>query len=138
MNKDTVETLRASLALIASRKVDVAALFYARLFEVAPAVRPMFTGDLKLQQQKLMTALVQIVEAADRPGRLTRYLSDMGARHEAYGAKPEHYEVVGGVLLSTFEQVLGADFTPQVRHAWVDAYGAVSQIMTGSARTQAA
>lgn len=138
MNKDTVETLRASFALIAARKVDVAARFYSRLFEVAPAVRSMFTSDLKLQQQKLMTALVQIVESADRPDRLTRYLSEMGARHEAYGAKPEHYEVVGGALIWTFEQILGADFTPQVRQAWIDAYGAVTQIMTSGARTKAA
>lgn len=138
MNAETVETLRASFALIASRKVDVAAVFYARLFEVAPAVRPMFKGDLKDQQQKLMTALVQIVESADRPDQLTRYLSHMGARHEAYGAKPEHYDVVGAVLLWTFEQVLGADFTPHVRQVWVDAYTAVAQIMTSGARTKAA
>jgi hemoglobin-like flavoprotein len=137
MDRETVEILRASFKKIAARKVDVAAIFYDRLFEVAPAVRPMFSGDMTAQQQKLLTALVQIVEAADRPAKLTRYLSQMGARHAAYGAKPEHYDVVGGVLLWTFETVLGEGFTPEVRQAWVEAYGAVASIMTSSERKAA-
>jgi hemoglobin-like flavoprotein len=138
MDRETVKTLRASFALVAARKVDVAAVFYARLFEVAPAVRPMFKDDMAAQQQKLMTALVQIVETADRPGKLKRYLGEMGARHAAYGAKPEHYDVVGGVLLWTLESILGEGFTPEVRQAWVDAFGAVAQIMTSHARGKAA
>lgn len=138
MDRETVETLRASLALVATRKVDVAAVFYTRLFEVAPAVRPMFKDDMSAQQQKLMTALVQIVEFADRPAKLTRYLAEMGARHAAYGAKPEHYAVVGGALLWTLESILAEGFTQAVRQAWTDAFGAVAQIMTSYAQGEAA
>jgi hemoglobin-like flavoprotein len=59
----------------------------------------------------------------------------MGARHAGYGALPAHYDVVGAVLLSTFEQVLGSDFTPEVRQGWTEAYGAVSSLMQTGATT---
>lgn len=135
MNAETIQTLRASFDKIALRKADVAKIFYDRLFEVAPSVRSLFKDDLRAQQQKLMTALVQILQWVDKPDELTRYLTGMGARHVGYGAKPEHYGVVGDALLWTFERVLGPDYTPEVRSAWTEAYGAVAQLMQSGATT---
>jgi len=135
MNDETIEVVRRSFEQIAARKVDVAKIFYERLFEVAPSVRSMFSDDIAAQQQKLMTSLVQIVQWVDRPDQLTRYLTNMGARHAGYGAQPAHYDVVGAVLLWTFERVLGSDFTPEVRQGWTDAYGAVSSLMQTGATT---
>jgi hemoglobin-like flavoprotein len=135
MNNETISVLRTSFDRIAARKADVATIFYERLFQVAPSVRPMFKNDLLGQQQKLMTSLVQIVQWVDQPDQLTRYLTNMGSRHVGYGAQPEHYDAVGSVLLWTFEQVLGTDFTPEVRQAWTEAYGAVSQLMQQGAAT---
>lgn len=129
MKPEMIETLRNSFARIAARNVDVATVFYARLFELAPSVRPMFKEDLNDQKQKLMTALVQIVQMVDKPEQFTSYLTRMGERHAAYGAKPEHYDTVGAALLWTFEQVLADEFSPEVREAWSTAYGAIAKIM---------
>ena len=133
MDSATVDTLRSSFARIAAQKVDVAALFYERLFEVAPGVRPLFEADMADQQKKLLAALVRIVQAVDKPDELVPYLAALGRRHTTYGAKPEHYAVVGDVLLWTFERVLGPAFTPEVRAAWGSAYGAVSELMREAA-----
>ena len=35
--------------------------------------------------------------------------------------------------MTTFEQYLGSQWTPEVKQAWVDAYGAISQIMLDGA-----
>ena len=40
---------------------------------------------------------------------------------------------MGSALLTTFEQYLGDKWTPDVKQAWVDAYGAISQIMLNGA-----
>jgi hemoglobin-like flavoprotein len=133
MDSATVDTLRSSFARIAAQKNDVAAMFYERLFEVAPGVRPLFEPDIEEQQKKLLASLVRIVQAVDNPDELVPYLSDLGRRHLTYGAKTEHYAVVGDVLLWTFERVLGPEFTPEVRAAWRAAYGAVAELMCDAA-----
>ena len=38
--------------------------------------------------------------------------SALAKRHVSYGAKPEHYPVVGGALLWTLEKGLGEAWTP--------------------------
>ena len=63
------------------------------------------------------------------PDVLSDALKGLGARHVKYGALPEHYPLVGNALLTTFEQYLGEDWTPEVTQAWVDAYGAITKLM---------
>jgi hemoglobin-like flavoprotein len=137
MDSATINLLRSSFEDIASRKVDVAAIFYDRLFEVAPGVRPMFRSDMEEQRKKLIAALSTIVQYVDNGEKLVSYVSSMGRRHQGYGAKPEHYDVVGQVLLWTFENVLGPEFTPEVRAAWTGAYTAVAGIMIDAAAAPA-
>jgi hemoglobin-like flavoprotein len=129
MDKQKIALLRTSFAEIARRRPDVAAVFYKRLFEVAPAVRALFSDDMKEQQRKLTAALAQIVATVDQPEKLTSHVSRLGQRHVGYGAQPAHYKVVGDVLLWTFEQVLKRDFTAPVRAAWTEAYTAVAGMM---------
>jgi hemoglobin-like flavoprotein len=40
----------------------------------------------------------------------------------------QHYPIVGAELLKTFEAYLGEDWTPEVKQAWTDAYGAIANI----------
>jgi hemoglobin-like flavoprotein len=137
MDSTTINLLRSSFEAIAARKVDVAGIFYDRLFEVAPSVRPLFKSDMEEQRKKLIASLSTIVQYVDNGEKLTSYVSSMGQRHVGYGAKPEHYDVVGQVLLWTFEKVLGPDFTPEVRAAWTGAYTAVAGIMIDAATAHA-
>jgi hemoglobin-like flavoprotein len=60
---------------------------------------------------------------------LSDSLKGLGTRHVKYGTLPQHYPIVGSVLLKTFAQILGNAWTPEVRQAWVDAYGAVTKLM---------
>jgi nitric oxide dioxygenase len=57
-----------------------------------------------------------------------------------YGARPEHYPVVGPALLWTLEQGLGKEWTGEVADAWTAAYAMLSDFMINQAwgRPQAA
>ncbi len=70
-----------------------------------------------------------MVENLRQPGELTGALKGLGARHVKYGALPDHYPLVGNSLLKTFEQYLKEDWTPEVKQAWVDAYGLITEVM---------
>ena len=81
------------------------------------------------QQQMLKGALVMVVENLRKPEILSQALKGLGARHVKYGALPAHYPLVGNSLLKTLEQYAGSAWTPDVKEAWVGAYGAITELM---------
>jgi hemoglobin-like flavoprotein len=133
MTPQQIAQIRASFAKVAQIGDQAAALFYARLFETAPEVRALFTGDMEAQGRKLMAAIATVVDGLDDIGAIAPAIGDLAKRHVGYGVRPEHYALVGAALLWTLEQGLGEDFTPAVRAAWASAYGALSQIMIAAA-----
>lgn len=113
---------------------DIAAdLFYARLFELDPALRRLFPTDLREQKKKLMTMLALAVNGLSRLDQLLPALQDLGRRHAAYGVLPAHYNTVAAALLWTIEAGLGAGFTRDVCEAWVSAYMLISSTMLNAA-----
>ena len=110
----------------------VAATFYRRLFELEPALRPMFRGDLEGQGRKLVEA-IGMVGALHRFESLRPTLRDLGRRHALYGVRDRHYDTVAAALLWTLAQGLGDAFTPDVRDAWDAAYGQVAAEMKAGA-----
>lgn len=104
-------------------------LFYTRLFEVAPSVQHLFKSPIEEQSVKLISMLGMVVSHLDKLDVISTQVQQLAARHNQYGAKPEHYAVVGECLLWTLEQGLGADFTPETKEAWTAAYTGLSSIM---------
>ena len=45
-------------------------------------------------------------------------MRDLGQRHQAYGALPEHYPLVVELLLASFKQQLGRRWTKAINSAW--------------------
>jgi hemoglobin-like flavoprotein len=115
-----------------------ASLFYGRLFEIDPALRPLFKGDLVEQGRKLIKMIGVAVNGLDRLEQIVPAVQQLGVRHMAYGVKDEHYVTVAVALLWTLEQGLGADFTPDVREAWTAAYTLLAETMKAAAATAAA
>lgn len=85
--------------------------------------------DMEKQQQKLVSALVLLVNNVRNPDLLAPMLWDLGARHKGYGVIEKHYPAVGAALLQAFEQYLKEDWTLEVQQAWVDTFEAITQIM---------
>lgn len=130
MKPDTLQTLQASFLRLASDRTASSQLFYQRLFELEPDLRKLFRDDLAAQQQKLMTALVQIMRSIDQPDAFAASVQGMAQRHLVYGARPEHFEAFGQAMLWTLETYLGDDFTADVRQAWQQTCAKVVRQMT--------
>jgi nitric oxide dioxygenase len=111
-------------------------LFYERLFELDPSLKPLFRSDPAQQRAKLMAALRTVVGALDRLERVLPMLRDLGRRHARYGIEPEHYATVGAALIWTLEQGLGPDFTAATRRAWMDAYSLLAWTMITAAEAK--
>jgi nitric oxide dioxygenase len=140
MTQDQVNLVQQSFAKVAPISETAAVIFYDRLFEIAPQVKAMFPADMTEQRKKLMATLAVVVNGLGNLQSILPAASALAQRHVSYGAKPEHYPVVGAALLWTLEKGLGDAWTADVAEAWTAAYGALSGFMISEAygRHQAA
>lgn len=133
MSPEQVKLVQESWKKVVPIADQAAALFYARLFEIDGSLERLFKSDLKSQGRKLTSMLNTAVVNLDNVGAILPAVEDLGRRHVGYGVQPRHYGTVGVALISTLEKGLGKDFTPDVRAAWIEAYGALSAIMQSAA-----
>jgi hemoglobin-like flavoprotein len=113
MNNDQKLLVQKTFEMVIPIAEVAAGLFYGRLFEVDPSLKPLFRGDIKDQGKKLMATLKIAVTSLDRLDGLVPVVQALGRRHLAYGVRDEHYDTVGGALLWTLEKGLGEAFTPR-------------------------
>ena len=127
------ELVQSSFTKVEPISDTAAELFYARLFELDPSLKPMFSGDMEQQGKKLMTILATAVRSLDNLDALVPVVKRLGERHVAYGVQTGHYVTVGNALLDTLDKGLGDDFTPEVKEAWTVVYGVLSSTMIAAA-----
>jgi nitric oxide dioxygenase len=133
MTPEQISLVQQSFAKVAPISDAAAALFYDRLFVVAPSVRAMFPEDMTEQRKRLMGMLATVVGGLSNLEAILPAASALAKRHVAYGAKAEHYPVVGATLLWTLEKGLGDAWTPELAQAWTTAYGVLSGFMISEA-----
>ncbi|MGH9768200.1 MAG: globin family protein [Blastocatellia bacterium] len=137
MTSEQIALAQSSFAQVTPIADTAAALFYGRLFELAPELRPLFKGELQEQGRKLMRMIGLAVKGLDRWETLAPVLRDLGQRHEQYGVREQDYDTVGAALLWTLEQGLGPSFTPEVKAAWIAVYTRLAGAMQrAAAQTQ--
>jgi len=124
-----LEALETSFDLVAPRGDELMAEFYARLFEAAPAVRPLFPDDMRRQKTMLLGALVLLRKSLRDLDAIVPKLRELGARHVAYGAQPEHYPVVGMALIGSMAVIAGDAWKPVYVTAWTEAFELVAATM---------
>jgi len=128
-----VMLVRTSFSLVVPIQDKIATLFYDRLFAKAPQVRRLFPDDLAGQKRKLLALLATCVGKLHDLSALTPSIRDLGARHAAYGAKPEHYSIVAEALIWSLAQGLGTAFTLEDRAAWSKVYALLAAAMQSGA-----
>src|SRR6201987_1986110 len=140
MTPNQVQLVQQSFSKVAPISEQAALIFDDPLFETAPAGKAMFPSDMTEQRRKLMATLAIVVNGLSNLEMILPAASALATRHVAYGAKAEHYPVVGSALLWTLEKGLGADWTADVADAWTAAYDTLSGFMIAQAygRPQAA
>jgi hemoglobin-like flavoprotein len=133
MTPEQIKLVQESFKKVEPIAPQAADLFYDRLFQIAPEVKPLFPADLSAQKQKLMTMIGTAVTNLHQVEKIVPAVQDLGRRHASYGVKDAHYKPVGDALIWTLDKGLGADFTQPVKDAWVAAYTTLATVMTEAA-----
>lgn len=129
MTNDDILLVQLSWQKVLPIKDTIVESFYLKLFELDPALRPLFSDDLEQHGAKLIQIITAAVRALDQLDALRPVVRDLGMRHLADGIRDEHYGTVAIAWLWALEQALPTEFTPAVKSAWIKTYGVLSQTM---------
>lgn len=125
--------LRATYEVVRVHQLRLAEVFYARLFAEAPELRAMFRGEPEAQAAKLTAALDAVVRNFEDPRRNAATLAELGRRHAAYGARPEHYSLVVDLLTDSIREVAGPACSAAAVEEWRLALRLISNQMIAGA-----
>ena len=135
MNEKSVELVQSSFKKVVPISEQAAEIFYSKLFERNPSVKPLFKGDMKEQGKKLMTMIGTAVNGLSNLESIVPAVQNLGKGHAGYGVQDKHYDTVGAALLDTLSVGLGDDFTPETKDAWTEAYTILATTMKDAAAT---
>ena len=131
MTQNKINLVKNSWAMVAQLEMEtVGGLFYNRLFEIMPEVKPMFSKTpLPEQSKKLLTMLSYVIAKLDKLDDIMSEITKLAKRHAGYGVTDEHYNAVGSALLWTLEQGLGAEWNEELETSWRDVYAVLAGAM---------
>ncbi len=135
MNETTIKAVQETFALVEPIADKAAEIFYAKLFELDPALKPLFQGDMTEQGAKLMKMMGIAVRGLTRLDDIVPAVQQLGKRHVGYGVEDSNYDTVAEALLFTLGAGLGDAFTEEVKAAWVEVYMLLAGVMKEAAAT---
>ena len=134
MTTRQIQLVKNTWGIVASLDpVVVGNLFYNRLFEIAPEVKPMFRAPVEEQSKKLISMIAYVIHKLDKLDDIINEVAKLAKRHVTYGVEPAHYLIVGSALIWTLEQGLGEHWNEEAREAWVKCYTTLSNAMIEAA-----
>jgi hemoglobin-like flavoprotein len=137
MDSMMIRHLRESISLLPTEDLGPAREFYRRLFELAPELRPLFKDEIGPQAKKFSDTLVWVMAHLEHPDELSRNLRELGARHNDFGVKIDHYAPLGSALIWMFQHSLGDRFGSEMEEAWLEFYAFLSIEMERGSREAA-
>jgi hemoglobin-like flavoprotein len=138
MQPSQIQLVQSTWRDVAPDAQGAALIFYARLFELDPSLRRFFPADLGAHAVVLFQTLGNAVFSLDELETVAPALEMLGRRHVDYAVLDRDYDAFGQALLDTLAALLGDRFTPPVRDAWAETYGALTGIMRRAAREHVA
>ncbi|MBQ0758715.1 MAG: hypothetical protein KBT72_03580 [Zhongshania sp.] len=119
MTPKQIIIVQSHLHAVKSIGKPFAKVFYARLFQLSPDLRTLFScaGDTK--DRKLINTLCTTVHSLQNMEGLKVVAHNMGQRYSEQGVTERHYDFFIQAMLETLEMALGDEFSGDVKAAWI-------------------
>ncbi len=134
LTQETIATVSATVPALAEHGHAIVQRFYAHLFETHPELKNMFNvrhQERGEQQQALARAVYAYAAHIADPHLLDPVLRRISHKHASLGVQPAQYPVVGEHLLAAIQEELGDAATPEILHAWAEAYEVLATSLIG-------
>jgi hemoglobin-like flavoprotein len=130
ITRDECRLVQASFLQLEPVAGTVAATFYRRLFELNPALVPLFKTNMEMQGIKFMEKLAVVVTGLDDLESIASLVQALGRTHVGYGVQRADYDTACEALLWALAEILGPEFNSELRDAWSSAFATISHEMT--------
>tara|TARA_B100000686_G_scaffold200187_3_gene207085 strand:+ start:2137 stop:3369 length:1233 start_codon:yes stop_codon:yes gene_type:complete len=134
LSQKTIDIVKSTAPILQEHGETLTKHFYKRMFSHNPEVAPYFNPANQAegtQQRALAGAICAYAANIDNLEVLGGAVELIAHKHASLMIKPEHYPIVGENLLASIREVLGDGATEDVINAWAEAYGFLSEILTG-------
>lgn len=129
-----IDAVRHSCSALPPGSTRLSERFYEVLFSMAPDFRDMFAEDMRVQKERMASALLEVVHHLDQPEKVAGYLRRLGAQHmRQIGVEPEHYPYVGRALVRAVSEV-SPTWSSSMSSAWIVVYEWITATMLEGAR----
>ena len=119
-----VQLVRQSIAVVTRHREELRRRFYELLFETAPQLRELFTGDQRHALGEMFDAGINIVlEHFESPDEVEFELADLGHRFNSLRSLLETDSLLRETLLEVLAEIHGEDWTPELEAAWDESVG---------------
>lgn len=129
LDAQTIAVVKSTIPLLAATGPKLTAHFYDRMFSHNPELKEIFNmsnqrnGD---QREALFNAICAYAANIENLAVLLPAVEKIAQKHTSFQIKPEQYDIVGGHLLATLDEM----FSPgqEVLDAWGKAYGVLAGV----------
>ena len=131
LSQQHIDTVKATIPLLASAGTAITEHFYKRMFLHNPELKHVFnmthqkTGG---QPAALFNAIAAYATHIDNLEVLTSAVMRIAHKHTSFNIQPNQYDIVGHHLIETLRELAPEAFTKDVEEAWVAAYGQLAGI----------
>ena len=120
-NIKVLELLKRSYSTIKKHGDEIGEKTYANMFEAHPEIQSLFANTPPGQAQRLIDAVLFYCEETENFKLYYEQLDKIAHAHIKAGVKDNYYPIMKTAFLTALQEVLGADATDELVHAW--AYG---------------
>ncbi len=135
LTQQTIQTVQSTIPLLEEHGTAITSAFYQKLFTDYPFLKNMFnqTNQEKGKQQRALSdAVIAYAKHIDNLDALLPTVRRIANKHVSLGVKKAHYPVVGKVLLSSIQSVLGLEDGHPALKAWAEAYGLLANVLVSA------
>jgi len=128
LSEKTKEVVKSTYSVLQEHGVAITTRMYERLFDEYPEIKAFFANTREGQAARLANAILAYCKNIDDLDALQASVEAIAKKHINVKVQPEHYPIVGQVLLSAMKDVLGDTANEQVLSAWKEAYSFLADV----------
>jgi len=129
LSEQQIQLVQACYRQIEEHPQQFTDFFYNKLFELDPNMQVLFRNDMAIQGRKLVSMLEIAAYGMSDLDMLVPMLRQLAERHNDYGVKKAHFEMLSDALHYALEQHLGEAYSDEHRQAWQQLLDFIISIM---------
>jgi hemoglobin-like flavoprotein len=122
LSESTKEIVKATAPALQEYGVEITTRMYERMGEEQPVLKALFANTRNGQAERLAGAVLAYAQNIDEIEQLAPAIAVISKKHVNAKVLPEHYPIVGQLLLAAMQDVLGDALDKNILDAWAEAY----------------